>query len=64
MLYEVITIPEENPDLEGPAAFSYDPATKVLTAGGKKYEILALFLAVRDLYASLPFFNELSYNFV
>ena len=45
--------------LQEPAFFSYDPETKTLTTDGKKYEILPLFLAVRDLYASLPFFDEL-----
>ena len=32
---------------------------KSLTYNGKDYEILPLFLALRDLYASLPFFDEL-----
>ncbi len=41
------------------ADFSYDPGTKILTFDRKNYEILPLFLAARDLYASLPFFNEL-----
>lgn len=49
---------EEN-SLQDPAAFSYDSVTKILRANGNKYEILPLFLAVRDLYASLPFFDEL-----
>jgi tetratricopeptide (TPR) repeat protein len=40
-------------------AFSYDPSTKMLTFDGKNYELLPLFLAARDLYASLPFFKEL-----
>jgi tetratricopeptide (TPR) repeat protein len=41
------------------AAFSYDPGTKILTFDSKNFEILPLFLAARDLYASLPFFKEL-----
>ncbi|AKB75227.1 hypothetical protein MSLAZ_1966 [Methanosarcina lacustris Z-7289] len=45
--------------LQETAVFSYDPETKTLTVDGKQYEILPIFLAVRDLYASLPFFDEL-----
>jgi len=44
-----------------PAAFSYNMVTKSLTFHGENYEILPIFLAVRDLYASLPFFEELQY---
>ncbi len=55
---------EENAGLKEPslaelAAFSYDPGTKMLIFDRKNYEILPLFLAARDLYASLPFFKEL-----
>jgi tetratricopeptide (TPR) repeat protein len=51
--------PEENIDLQESPAFSYDPGEKILTYDGKNYEILPLFLAAGDLYASLPFFKEL-----
>lgn len=56
--------PEENTGFKDPgskesAAFSYDPGIKILTYDSKNYEILPLFLAVRDLYATLPFFKEL-----
>jgi tetratricopeptide (TPR) repeat protein len=55
---------EENPDLKESdlkeqAALSYDPETSILTSDTKNYEILPLFLAARDLYATLPFFKEL-----
>ena len=49
---------EENTGPEEPAALSYNPETKILTFDGKNYEIQPLFLAARDLYASLPFFKE------
>jgi tetratricopeptide (TPR) repeat protein len=51
--------PEENNGLQESPAFSYDPGEKILTYDGKNYEILPLFLAARDLYASLPLFKEL-----
>ena len=58
------SIQEENtghrePGFKELAAFSYEPGTKMLTFDGKNYELLPLFLAARDLYASLPFFKEL-----
>lgn len=50
---------KENISQKEPVALSYDPETKTLKVDGKKYEILPLFRAIRDLYASFPFFNEL-----
>lgn len=50
---------EESASLQEQAAFSYDSRTKTLVANENKYEIMPLFLALRDLYASLPFFDEL-----
>lgn len=52
-------LPEENDSLKESASFSYDNGTKILAVNGNKYEILPLFLAIRDLYASIPFFDEL-----
>ncbi len=46
-------------DLKKQVAFSYEPRTKIFTVDTENYEILPLFLAARDLYASLPFFKEL-----
>jgi tetratricopeptide (TPR) repeat protein len=51
--------PEEDIDQGESAAISYNKEAKTLAFHGKNYEILPLFLAVRDLYASLPFFEEL-----
>jgi tetratricopeptide (TPR) repeat protein len=42
-----------------PSTLSYDTGTKILSFDGKNYKILNLFLAARDLYASLQFFKEL-----
>ncbi len=39
--------------------FSYNPETRILSFDTKNYEILPLFLAARDLYATLPFYKEL-----
>lgn len=50
---------EENDRLQESASFSYDSGTKTLTFNKNKFEILPLFLAIRDLYASFPFFDEL-----
>jgi tetratricopeptide (TPR) repeat protein len=55
------SVPEGEVGQEKSAAFSYNTVTKSLTFHGKKYEILPIFLAVRDIYASLPFFEELQY---
>lgn len=50
---------EKESQLQNHADFSYDLRTKVLIFNGKEYEIWLLFLAVGELYASLPFFEEL-----
>ncbi|MDD4620825.1 MAG: tetratricopeptide repeat protein [Methanosarcina sp.] len=52
-------VKKENVDQGGPAAFFYNIEAKLLTSRGKNYEVLPIFLAVRDLYFSLPFFEEL-----
>ncbi|MCQ1535682.1 tetratricopeptide repeat protein [Methanosarcina sp. KYL-1] len=55
---------EEDPDRSktsepAPSALAYSPCSKVLTVNGKQYEVLPLFLAVRNLYATLPLYGEL-----
>ncbi|AGF98134.1 hypothetical protein DU80_20375 [Methanosarcina mazei] len=49
----------ESQGIQKAAPFSYDPAQGVLKIQDKRLEILPLFMAVRDLYSSLPFFDEL-----
>ena len=49
----------EDADQGKSASFLYNTNAKKLIFHGKNYKILPLFLAVRDLYASLPFFEEL-----
>lgn len=48
-----------NEDTAFSSAFSYNPVAKIFIIDGQSYEFLPLFLAVRDLYATLPFFKEL-----
>ena len=45
----------ESQGIQKAAPFSYDPAQGVLKIQDKRLEILPLFMAVRDLYSSLPF---------
>lgn len=50
---------KDNNSVQESVSFSYDSGTKTLIVDGNKHELLQLFLAIRDLYVSLPFFDEL-----